>query len=72
MASVGCGIHKSVDKAVESMIRVKEKITPNKERRKAYDRLYNDVYLKMRPSVKNIFHSLAKVRGGDASTFGKI
>lgn len=70
LASAGCGIYKSVDDAVKNMIRVKDKIEPNEERRNTYDRLYRDVYLKMRPSVTNIFHSLAEVRGGD-TPFGK-
>ena len=67
LASVGCGIHKSVDDAVANMIRVKDRIEPNPEAKETYERLYKNVYLKMRPSVTNIFHSLASVRGGDIS-----
>ena len=67
LASVGCGIHESVDKAVENMVRVKNKVQPNEERRKIYDRMYKDLYLKMRPSTTNIFHALAAVRGGSVN-----
>lgn len=70
LASVGCGIHQSVDKAVENMVRVKKKVQPNEERRKIYDIMYKDLYLKMRPSTTNIFHALAAVRGGSANVSG--
>jgi ribulose kinase len=67
LASVGCGVHKSVDSAVQNMVRIKDRIEPNAKRQETYDRLYKEVYLQMRPSVTNIFHTLADVRGGDLS-----
>ncbi|KAK1745331.1 FGGY carbohydrate kinase domain-containing protein [Skeletonema marinoi] len=35
--------------------------------RKVYDRLYNELYLKLRPGVKEVFHAISEVRGGDVS-----
>eukprot|EP00985_Skeletonema_marinoi_P008705 scaffold3968_cov113-Skeletonema_marinoi.AAC.1 len=49
LASVGAGIHASVDDAVEQMIRRERKIEPREDVRKVYDRLYNELYLKLRP-----------------------
>ena len=67
LASVGVGIHASVDDAVEKMIRRERKIEPREDVRKVYDRLYNELYLKLRPGVKPVFHAISEVRGGDAS-----
>lgn len=67
LASVGAGIHASVDDAVEKMIRRERKIEPREDVRKIYDRLYNELYLKLRPGVKQVFHAISEVRGGDAS-----
>jgi hypothetical protein len=71
LASLGCGIHESVVIAVQNMVRVKTRIEPNEKAKTAYDRLYQDVYLKVRPSVTNIFHALAEVRGGDTFIHGE-
>ena len=49
------------------MVRVKDRIVHDDGSRKTYDRLYKEVYSKVRPSVTNVFHALAEVRGGDAS-----
>jgi hypothetical protein len=69
LASVGAGIHGSVEEAVENMVRRERTIEPRAEVKKVYDRLYEEVYLKVRPGVKGIFHALAEVRGGaDMST----
>ena len=67
LASVGAGIHASVDDAVEQMIRKDRKIEPREDVRKVYDRLYNELYLKLRPGVKEVFHAISEVRGGDVS-----
>ena len=67
LASVGAGIHASVDDAVENMIRRERKIEPREDVRKVYDRLYKELYLKLRPGVKEVFHAISEVRGGDAS-----
>jgi ribulose kinase len=67
LASVGAGIHASVDDAVEKMIRRERKIEPREDVRKIYDRLYKELYLKLRPGVKQVFQAISEVRGGDAS-----
>jgi ribulose kinase len=66
LASVGAGIHSSVDDAVEKMIRRERKVEPREDVRKVYDRLYNSLYLKLRPGVKPVFHAISEVRGGAA------
>jgi len=67
LASVGAGIHGSVDEAVERMVRRERRIEPRANAKKVYDRLYEEVYLKVRPGVKNVFQALAETRGGASS-----
>ena len=64
LASVGAGIYGSVDEAVKNMVRRERIVEPNPEVSKVYDRLYKEVYLKVRPGVKEIVHTMAKLRGG--------
>ena len=70
LASVGAGIHPSVEDAAGAMIRRERTVRPNPSSRKVYDRLYNDLYLKLRPGVKPVFNALSELRGGDASDSG--
>jgi len=76
LASVGAGIYGSVDEAVENMVRRERIVVPNPEVSKVYDRLYKEVYLKVRPGVKDIVHTMAMLRGGginksdDMTTYG--
>ena len=67
LASFGCGIHKSVDDAVENMVRRERKIQPRPDVQKNYNELYKDLYSKLRPGVKQVFHAISEVRGGDSS-----
>ena len=64
LASVGAGIYGSVDEAVENMVRRERIVEPNPEVSKVYNRLYQEVYLKVRPGVKDITHTMARLRGG--------
>ena len=64
LASVGAGIYDSVDDAVKNMVRQERTIEPREEVKKVYDRLYEEVYLKVRPGVKDVVHAMAALRGG--------
>ena len=64
LASVGAGIYESVDEAVKNMVRKERIVEPNPDISKVYDRLYKEIYLKVRPGVKDIFHTMARLRGG--------
>lgn len=64
LASVGAGIYDSVDEAVINMVRRERRIEPRADTKKVYNRLYEEVYSKVRPGVKGVFHALAEVRGG--------
>lgn len=66
LASVGAGIHGSVEEAVDNMVRRERRIEPREDVKKVYDRLYNEVYLKVRPGVKDVVHAIAGIRGGDS------
>ena len=71
LASVGAGIYPSVDEAVRNMVRRERKIEPRPEVAGVYDRLYEEVYSRVRPGVRDVFHALAELRGGgcdDASS----
>ena len=64
LASVGSGIYSSVDEAAQHMIRRERRIESRPEVKEVYDRLYKEVYLKVRPGVTDVFHTVAKLRGG--------
>lgn len=64
LASVGAGIYPSVDEAVRNMVRRERKIEPRPEVVAVYDRLYEEVYSRVRPGVRDVFHALAELRGG--------
>lgn len=64
LAAYGAGIHDSVDEAVENMVRRERSIEPRPEVKRVYDRLYEEVYLKVRPGVKDTVHAIANLRGG--------
>jgi hypothetical protein len=49
------------------MVRRERRIEPRPELKKLYHQLYEEVYLKVRPSVTNVFHALANLRGGGGS-----
>ena len=67
LASVGAGIHGSVDEAVANMVRHERRVEPRPEVKEVYDKLYANAYLKMRPGVKSVVHALAELRGGAAT-----
>jgi ribulose kinase len=64
LASVGVGIHKTVEDAVNDMVRVSRRIYPNQEVADQYDRLYKDIYSTVFEAVKPISHTIHQLRGG--------
>jgi len=64
LASVGAGVHTTVQDAVAAMVRVSRRVDPNPDTAKEYNSIYNSVYSKVSSSVRPIVHSLAQLRGG--------
>lgn len=64
LASVGAGVHETVEDAVNAMVRVSRRVEPETKAAESYDKIYNEVYSKLSSSVKPIAHALAKLRGG--------
>ena len=69
LASVGAGVHVTVDDAVGVMVRTFEWVVPCRE--EVYDDLYNRVYSKLGPAITPVFHAIADLRGG-ASNYGEL
>lgn len=64
LASVGAGIHKSVDDAVKQMVRTSDTIEPKKETSAIYTTLYERVYSKVSLAARPVAHAIASLRGG--------
>ena len=60
-AFIANGDFKDKKEAAASMIRVSKTFTPNPENVKKYDYLYNNVYMKIYPQMKNIYKSLKEL-----------
>ena len=45
----------SVDDAIKSMVHPQKEFMPNMENHKKYDYLFKNVYMKMYPSLKDIY-----------------
>ena len=63
LASVGAGVHGSVESATDAMVRVSRRVDPNPAAAESYDKVYKEVYSKLSPAVRPVMHSLAKLRG---------
>ena len=59
------GEYKTVDEAVEKMVRVKDTFQPNKENTKVYDYLYKEVYLKLYPALAKNYAKIKRFNNGD-------
>lgn len=70
LASVGAGIHDSVNSAIQHMVRVSKRIEPQPAVAEQYTHLYENVYKKLSPSVRPIVHTIASLRGGSSNTLG--
>lgn len=66
LASVGVGIHISVQDAVRSMVRTREKIAPNEDMYHRYDDIYRSIYNKLTDAARPISHSIFGLRGGSS------
>lgn len=75
LASVGVGVHSSVDNAVKSMVRVSKRIEPDPVAAKEYDDIYQKVYQNVGSAVQPIAHAIQNrkkapnavpIRGGDS------
>lgn len=64
LASVGAGIHNSVEDAVNAMVRVTRRVEPNEPIAAKYDEIYSEAYSKLSSTVRPIVHSLVTLRGG--------
>jgi ribulose-phosphate 3-epimerase len=68
LASVGVGIHGSVNDAVQSMVRTSMRIEPSSssslEVTQVYSNIYENVYLLVGNAVRPVAHAIAALRGG--------
>ena len=60
LASVACGLYKTVDEACEKLIKVTDTIEPNKENIEKYDKIYS-VYKGMYDVLKDSYKKLAEI-----------
>lgn len=51
------GVFKDPKQAISIMVKDGKKFLPNSENNKIYEKLYNDVYLKMYPSLKHLYNN---------------
>ncbi len=71
LASVGCGIHPDIDKAVENMTRTGRVFEPKPETTALYDSLYKNVYRKMYSKLRPLFRSIRTITGYPGLPGGK-
>ena len=50
--------------AVKNMVRTSKRVEPMKEMAETYDKLYKEIYTKLGPATKDVFQSIASLRGG--------
>jgi len=62
-AAVGTGLYRSVQEAVENMVHVTSKFEPKPQNVKVYDRIFNEVYLKVYPQIKDLSPIIADIIG---------
>lgn len=64
LASVGVGIHKDVEGAVNAMVRQARRVDPDKDVASQYAKLYENVYSKIGEAARPIAHAIFNMRGG--------
>lgn len=57
------GVYKDAQEAKDNMVHYKEEFLPNPENAKIYDKLFKQIYVKMYPSLKNLYSSLRDFTG---------
>ena len=60
---VGLGVYQSYEQAAENMTRIGDIFHPNQATSKIYDRLYQEVYLKMYQQLQPLYLSLRDITG---------
>ncbi|GMH68609.1 hypothetical protein TrLO_g11908 [Triparma laevis f. longispina] len=63
LASVGAGVYSDVNEAVEKMVKISHRITPDASKTKKYTEIF-DTYKKLGPAVRPLVHDLHRLRGG--------
>jgi len=62
-AAVALGVYGSFGEAVDKMVRVTRTFTPRQENVRLYDRLFNEVYKKIYPSLSPLHNRIAEITG---------
>jgi len=57
-AAVALGIYENFETAVANMVRTEEKFIPNPKNVEIYNRLFNEVYKNIYPSLKGLYHKI--------------
>ncbi len=57
---IATGVYKNYEEAATHMVRPQKAFQPNEENHKEYDFLYKNVYLKLYPSLKNVYKDLTR------------
>jgi len=63
ITSVGVGIHATFDDAIKKMVKYDRTFTPDKKNVIIYDKLYNRVYKKLYPALKDIYKNIRVITG---------
>ena len=58
LASVGAGIHKNVNDAVQKMVRIQRRILPDRESAAVYDYLFSNIYSKVYNAAKPVAQAI--------------
>jgi len=62
-ASVGLGLHASIESAVGDMTRLAETVDPDPARHRLYDELYRKVYRRMYARLKPLYEDIMQITG---------
>jgi sugar (pentulose or hexulose) kinase len=62
-AAVALGVYEGFSEAVAEMVRVSRTFTPDAKNVRVYDRLYNEVYVKMYPTLSPLHRRIAEITG---------
>ncbi|MBD3306077.1 hypothetical protein GF339_06795, partial [candidate division KSB3 bacterium] len=60
-AAVGCGLYADFQHAVDAMVSIKQRYTPNARNALRYDKLYRSVYVKLYERVREFTHTIADI-----------
>ncbi len=64
-AAVATNTYPDFETAVSKMVKIKETFLPNPKNALTYDRLFNEVYKKIYPSLKDLYHTIDKILKGN-------